>query len=75
MFLTRLILCQSSLILMVAHQRNLESLAAFDGVGDTGASDEKSSGFDTRELLQFFQLCHKGPSMLLADIGAKFEQD
>lgn len=75
MFLTCLVLCQSYQVLMVADQGDLESLAAINGIRDTGASNDKSSILDAGKLLQFFELGNEGLFVSIADFGAEFEKN
>lgn len=60
---------------MVADQGDLESLAAVNGIRDTGTSDDKSSMFDAGKLLQFFELGNEGFLVFIADFGAEFEKN
>jgi hypothetical protein len=60
---------------MIADQGDLKSLAAINGIRDTGAPNDKASVFDAGKLLQFPELGNEGFFVFIADFGAEFEKN
>lgn len=60
---------------MIAHKSNLEALAAFNGVRDAGAPDNKASVLDGGEVFQCFEFFNKGIFLFVTNSGAEFEKN
>jgi hypothetical protein len=75
MLSTRLILCQSFPIIMIAHKRILKPFTFFNGRRDRWTTDDEMAVSYAREEFQCFELADECRFVLGCDGGEEFKKD